>query len=101
MAVNGRLCPRVEHACGTDEGARVWDAVQRAGAWSGGGMTPRRIDRQAVRARLDPMPAWIIEALLDAFEPAALNAAVVGDKRRRANDRRANGVREDKDDKDD
>ena len=47
------------------------------------------------------MSPALIEALLDAFEPAALNAAVVGDKRRRANDRRANGVREDKDDKDD
>lgn len=60
----------------------MWDAVQRAGAWTGGGMTPRRIDRQAVHARLDHVPAWIIEALLDAFEPAALKAASVAEKRR-------------------
>ena len=81
MAVNGRRCPRFEHACTTDEGARLWDAVQRSSAWTGGGMTPRRIDRAAVRARMDGVPGWIVETLLDAFEPAALNAAAISEKR--------------------
>ena len=60
----------------------MWDAVQRSSAWTGGGMTPRRIDRAAVRARLDGVPGWIVETLLDAFEPAALNAAAISEKRR-------------------
>ena len=75
----------------------MWDAVQRAGAWTGGGMTPRRIDRMAIRARLDHVPAWILEVLLDAFEPAALKAAGVAEKKREKSDpsaRRAQ-VRED------
>lgn len=36
-------------------------------------MTPRRVDRAGIRTRLDDVPAWIIEVMLDAFEPAALN----------------------------
>lgn len=36
-------------------------------------MTPLRLDRAAVHARLDPeMPAWLLNDLLDAFEPALL-----------------------------
>ncbi|WP_438853170.1 hypothetical protein [Brevundimonas nasdae] len=38
-------------------------------------MTPRRIDRAAVQARLADVPRWITETLLDDFEPAALTAA--------------------------
>lgn len=45
-------------------------------------MIPRRIDRLAVHARLHPMPVWIVENLLDAFEPAALRAAAVAEKKR-------------------
>lgn len=67
----------------TDEGARVWDAVRRSGAWSGGGMTPLRLDRAAIRARLNDLPGWLIETLLDTFEPAALRARDVADKRRK------------------
>lgn len=52
----------------------MWDAVSRAGGWAGGGMTPRRVDRAAVRARLDTVDGWIVEDLIDAFEPAALAA---------------------------
>lgn len=52
-------------------------------------MTPRRIDRQAVHARLDHVPVWIIEALLDAFEPAALKAAGIAEKRRKKTKPRA------------
>lgn len=83
MAQLGRTCPATAHAVRTDEGARVWDAVRRSGAWSGGGMTPLRLDRSAIRARLDDLPGWLIEALLDAFEPAALRARNVADKRRK------------------
>lgn len=71
---NGRRCPQVEHACKSHEGQLVWDAVRRASGWTGGGMTPLRIDRAAIRARLDGVPGWIVEVLLDAFEPAALAA---------------------------
>lgn len=61
----------------------MWDAVQRSGGWTGGGMTPRRVDRAAVHARLEGVPAWMIETLLDAFEPAALEAATKAEKRRK------------------
>lgn len=70
----GRRCPRFEHACRTFEGAAVWDAISRAGGWTGGGMTPRRLDRAAIRARLPDVPGWILEELMDAAEPAALAA---------------------------
>ncbi|MBX9707053.1 MAG: hypothetical protein K2X61_03870 [Caulobacteraceae bacterium] len=71
---SGRRCPRFEHACQTFEGAAVWDAISRAGGWTGGGMTPRRLDRSAIRARLAEVPGWIVEELCDAAEPAALAA---------------------------
>lgn len=45
-------------------------------------MIPRRVDRVAVHARLSHIPIWIIENLLDAFEPAALRAAAVAEKNR-------------------
>ncbi|WP_295707334.1 hypothetical protein [uncultured Brevundimonas sp.] len=85
--VKGRRCPRFEHACRTAEGAAVWDAVQRSGGWSGGGTTPRRIDRAAIRSRLDDVPGWIVEVLVDAFEPAALKAAQVAEKKKRTKNR--------------
>ena len=60
----------------------MWDAVCRSGGWTGGGMTPRRLDRLAIRARLEDIPGWIVEDLLDEFEPAALKAmAIVDDKK--------------------
>lgn len=102
--MNGRRCPRFEYACRTVEGAEVWDAVQRAGAWTGGGMTPRRIDRNGVRARLDHVPAWILEVLLDAFEPAALKAAGIAEKNRAKRDKpepRARRAHDDEDAADD
>lgn len=45
-------------------------------------MIPRRVDRLAVHTRLSHIPVWIIEALLDTFEPAALRAAAVAEKKR-------------------
>lgn len=50
-------------------------------------MTPRRIDRAAVRSRLDDVPGWIVEVLVDAFEPAALKAAQVAEKKKRPKNR--------------
>ncbi|MFZ4165179.1 hypothetical protein [Brevundimonas sp. NPDC058933] len=45
-------------------------------------MTPRRVDRVNIRSRLDDIPTWIIETMLDDFEPAALAAlAAVENKR--------------------
>lgn len=72
-----------EHACQTFEGEAVWRAVSRSGSWSGGGMTPRRVDRAAVRARLSDTPGWIVEELIDAFEPAALAAAAKAETMRK------------------
>ena len=46
-------------------------------------MTPRRIDRAAIRARLEDVPGWIIEALLDAFEAAALAAMAATEKKKK------------------
>lgn len=82
----------------------MWDAVQRAGAWTGGGMTPRRVDRQGIRARLDHVPSWILEVLLDAFEPAALKAAGIAEKKRVKREElkpRSRGARDDEDAADD
>ena len=82
----------------------MWDAVQRAGAWTGGGMTPRRVDRQGIRARLDHVPSWILEVLLDAFEPAALKAAGIAEKKRVKREElepRSSGARDDEDAADD
>ncbi len=84
----GRRCPQYEHACQTVEGAAVWDAVSRSGGWSGGGMTPRRIDRPAVRARLEHCDGWIVEALIDHFEPAALAAAAKAEDARKPKNKR-------------
>ncbi len=78
----------------------MWDAVQRAGTWTGGGMTPRRIDRQAIRARLGHVPVWILEVLLDAFEPAALSAAAVAEKKRRKREKPEPSARRARDDED-
>lgn len=60
----------------------MWDAVQRSSGWTGGGMTPVRVDRQAVRTRLEDVPGWIVETLLDDFEPAALAAQAAARKKR-------------------
>lgn len=45
-------------------------------------MEPRRVNRVAIHARLPDVEPWIIETLLDAFEPAALKAASAADKKR-------------------
>lgn len=80
---NGRRCPQVEHACRTVEGEAVWQSVAQSGCWSGGGMMPRRVDRSAVRARLSNVDGWIVETLIDAFEPTALAAAAKADAARK------------------
>ncbi len=64
-------------------------------------MTPRRIDRQTVHARLSPIAPWIIETLLDAFEPAALAAVAVVEKRRGKDKPRPKRGRNDEDTDDD
>lgn len=46
-------------------------------------MTPRRLDRGAIAARVPDTPRWILEVLMDVFEPAALAAMQVGDAKRR------------------
>lgn len=46
-------------------------------------MAPRRINRDTVRARLPGVEPWIVEGLIDAVEPAALEAAEQGEKRRK------------------
>lgn len=83
VAVEGRRCPQVEHACATFEGEAVWSAISRASGWTGGGMTPRRINRAAVRSRLADIEGWIVEALLDAVEPVALAAAAKAEAARK------------------
>lgn len=72
----------MEHACSTFEGEAVWQAVCQSSGWAGGGMIPRRVNRAAIHARLPDVEPWIIEALLDAFEPTALAAAASADKKR-------------------
>lgn len=61
----------------------MWRLVQKLGLWSGGGMAPQRLDREALRRRLaDEAPAWVVDELADAFEPAFLTF------RRRVEDRK-------------
>lgn len=49
-------------------------------------MTPRRIDRVAIRARLDDVPGWIVETMLDTFESAALAALAAAEKKKKPRD---------------
>jgi hypothetical protein len=83
-AANGRKCPQIEHACRTVEGEALWRAVAQSGGWSGGGMVPRRVDRAAIRARLPGVDGWMIEDLIDAFEPAALAAMAKAEAARKS-----------------
>ena len=50
-------------------------------------MTPRRVDRAAVRDRLDDVPGWIVETMLDAFESAALAALSATEKKKKPRDK--------------
>jgi squalene cyclase len=63
----------------------VWDAISRSGGWTGGGMTPRRLDRAAILARLPDVPGWILQDLMDAAEPAALAAEAKAREREKKN----------------
>lgn len=85
----GKRCPQVAHACRTAEGEAVWRAVSRSGGWTGGGMVPRRLDRAAIRARLPEIENWILEELMDAFEPAALAASAKVEEAERATRKQA------------
>lgn len=44
-------------------------------------MNPLRIDRASIHQRLNGIPVWIIETLLDEFESAALTARAVAQKK--------------------
>ncbi|MBX3480083.1 MAG: hypothetical protein KF842_06760 [Caulobacter sp.] len=69
----------------------MWRAVKGGGVWTGGGMTPTRLDRAAVLRRTgDLAQAWVTEELLDAFEPAALGALHRTGKTRREPDDKEN-----------
>lgn len=58
----------------TAEGFRLWEAVRSPGAWIHTGFGPPRLDRAGLARRLgDGVPAWLIDELLDAYEPAALD----------------------------
>lgn len=69
----------------------MWDAVRRASGWTGGGMTPLRVDRAAIRSRLDGVQGWLVETLLDAFEPAALAAQAKSRSQKEKADKRVGG----------
>lgn len=83
IEVEGKRCPQAEHACTTFEGEAVWQSVIRSGAWTGGGMTARRVNRAEVRARQPGTEPWIIDDLLDTFEPAANAASAKADERKK------------------
>lgn len=82
---NGRRCPQEEHRPLTVEGAALWRLLQKFGTWSGGGMgAPQRPDRAEIRRRLEAeVPAWIVDELIDAFEPAWLKFRAAADAARR------------------
>lgn len=60
-------------------------------------MTPRRVDRAAVRDRLADVPGWIIEAMVDAFEAAALAAMAATEKKKTPRDKPGSSPAEDTD----
>lgn len=70
----GRVCPTEANVPETVEGTAVWAALKSPGVWTGGGMSPLRIDRAELSRRLSDIEPWILIDLLDAFEPAALAA---------------------------
>jgi hypothetical protein len=61
--------------------------LQGAGLWAGGGFGPGQLDRTEISARLDPpIPRWILDPLLDAYEAAVtrhLNDQAEARKKRR------------------
>lgn len=80
----GRLCPEVENRPQTLEGLAVWRQLQKFGTWSGGGMAAQRPDRAEIRRRLaDQAADWIVDELIDVFEPAYLTFKAQVDKARR------------------
>lgn len=46
-------------------------------------MTPRRVNRDTVRASLPSVEPWIVESLIDMVEPAALEAVDKTEKKRK------------------
>lgn len=46
-------------------------------------MAPRRVNRDTVRASLAEVEPWIVEALIDMVEPAALAAADKSENKRK------------------
>jgi hypothetical protein len=60
-------------------------------------MTPRRIDRAAIRSRLEDVACWIVEALLDAFEAAALAAMAASEKKKKPGDKPGSSPAQDTD----
>lgn len=59
--------------------------------WTGGGMSPLRIDRAQLVARVEDAPAWVVHELIDAFEPAALKAMAEARAAKRKGEGEADG----------
>jgi hypothetical protein len=57
--------------------------IRASQPWTGGGFSPMRLDRAEIRRRLEGFTPWIVNELMDAFEPAALAAITEGEKARK------------------
>lgn len=66
--------------------------IRAAQPWGGGGMSPLRLDRAEVRRRCGAYEPWVVDELMDAFEPAALAAMEEGRKARRQKEDRDKGA---------
>lgn len=54
-------------------------------------MSPLRIDRAQLVARVEDAPAWVVHELIDAFEPAALKAMAEARAAKRKGEGEADG----------
>ncbi len=63
----------------------MWTVLRGPANWIGGGMSPERMDRAQILARLDPdVPRWIVDELLDQYEPAVIASRHTAAKVRKA-----------------
>jgi hypothetical protein len=76
----------------TAEGLRFFEAARQLGSWGSGGLGAARLNRAELRARVGgQMEPWVLDGLMDAFEPAAMASVKAAGKRRGAGGRNGDG----------
>lgn len=62
--------------------------LKRSGVWQVTGLASPRLDRAEIRARIPDVDRWVLDELLDIFEPAATAAIREGSEARRKREER-------------